>query len=326
MCRTRTENAIKSRAYWVGWSADVRRVLAACVECTRYKRGKVSHRTPLQPIACGEPWELVSIDITGPHPTSREGFSWILTVQDHFSKWVEAFALRRHTAPIVARTLCDNVFMRYGCPLRLLSDRGPEFESALIADLCRLMRIDKIRTTAYNPACNGMLERFHRCLNSMLAKVVAQNQRDWPDHLPSVLAAYCATTHESTGMTPSRVFFGREMRLPIDLVMGPAPDAAGTLRNASSYADDLTERLWRDGQLVRSRLGRTAESMKTRYDAGLRPPYQLTVGAKVWYFYPRRFSKLSPKWQSLFVGPYTVVRLLDPCNAVIQRSARSRLM
>ena len=84
--RTRTEQAIRQRAYWVGWTSDVRRVLQGCERCIRYKRGKLPHRTPLQPIVSGEPWELVSIDITGPHPTSREGFSWILTIQDHFSK------------------------------------------------------------------------------------------------------------------------------------------------------------------------------------------------------------------------------------------------
>jgi len=73
--RTRTERAICQRAYWCGWTSDVRRVLKSCERCVRYKRGKLPQRTPLQPIVSGEPWELVSIDITGPHPTSREGFS-----------------------------------------------------------------------------------------------------------------------------------------------------------------------------------------------------------------------------------------------------------
>lgn len=88
--RSRTELAVKRRAYWVGWTADVRRVLSSCEKCVRYKRGKIPPRTPLQPILCGEPREIVSIDITGPHPTSRDGFNWILTVQDHMSKWTEA--------------------------------------------------------------------------------------------------------------------------------------------------------------------------------------------------------------------------------------------
>jgi len=58
-------------------------------------------------------WELVSIDVTGSHPPSREGFVWILTLQDHFSKWVEAFPMRRHTAPIVASILFNKVYKRF---------------------------------------------------------------------------------------------------------------------------------------------------------------------------------------------------------------------
>jgi hypothetical protein len=64
--------------------------------------------------------------------------------------------------------------------------------------------------------------------------------------------------------------------------------------------------------------------MKSRYDAKVKPAFRLAVGDRVWYFYPRRYSKLSPKWQNLYVGPYTVTRLIDPCNVAIRRNARTR--
>src|SRR5208282_215439 len=87
---------------------------------------------------------------------------------------------------------------------------------------------------------------------------------------------------------------------------------------------DLQERMYRDGVFVRERLGRAALRMKTRYDAKVKPSFKFSAGDKVWYFYPRRYSKLSPKWQNLYVGPYRVVRLIDPCNVVIKRSTRTR--
>ena len=83
----------------------------------------------------------------------------------------------RHTAPLVAKALFETVLTRFGAPLRLLNDQGAEFESGLFQELCRLMQIDKIRTSPYKPATNGMLERFHRSLNSLLAKAVKQNKR-----------------------------------------------------------------------------------------------------------------------------------------------------
>ena len=54
----------------------------------------------------------------------------------------------------------------------------------------------------------------------MLAKAMNESQRDWDERLPLVLAAHRATPHESTGMTPNKLFLGHEVRMPIDLVMG----------------------------------------------------------------------------------------------------------
>jgi hypothetical protein len=109
-------------------------------------------------------------------------------------------------------------------PLRLLSDQGTEFSSLLFQKLCNLMQNDKVRTSPYHQSCSGMLERYHRCLNSLLAKAVNANQRDWPDHLHTVVAAYRATKHETIGMSLNRAFLGRDLRLPCDLAMGTDPD------------------------------------------------------------------------------------------------------
>jgi transposase InsO family protein len=120
----------------------------------------------------GEPWEVVSIDITRPHPKSRKGHVYILTVQDHFTKWAEALPVRNHDATTVSIAFFNHVFVRFGMPLRLLSDQGAEFQGGLLSELCRQMKIEKIRRSPYKPSTNGMLERFHRTLNSMLAKVI----------------------------------------------------------------------------------------------------------------------------------------------------------
>jgi len=205
--RTRTKEAVRLRAYGVGWTGDVRLMLNMCPECARYKREKLTHRTPLSSIVVGGKWDLVSIDITGPHPTSRDGFNFILTLQDHYSEWTEAFPIRRHTAPVVARALFDQVFLRFECPVRLHSDQRSEFENVLFHELCVLIQRNKIHTSPYFPQGNGMIERWHRCFNPMLGIMVAANQRDyWSDHIPTILAAYRATVHESTKCTPNRVF------------------------------------------------------------------------------------------------------------------------
>ena len=158
-------------------------------------QGTLPRQAEMQTPRAGEPWERISIDITGPHPKSSSQKMYILTLVDHFSKWAEAIALTNHTAITVARALVTHVFSRFGMPSEILTDRGSEFESELFAQLLRWLEIDKLRTTAYKPSTNGTVERFHRTLNSVLGKVVSDNQRDWDQRLPFALAAYRAVSY-----------------------------------------------------------------------------------------------------------------------------------
>jgi hypothetical protein len=64
----------------------------------------------------GEPWELLSLDVAGPHPVSKQGFMYILTLQDHFTKWAEAIPIHRHTVSVIAGAIFEQVFMRFGTP------------------------------------------------------------------------------------------------------------------------------------------------------------------------------------------------------------------
>jgi hypothetical protein len=320
--RKRTERQVQLRAYWPGWSTDVRKVLHACTPCARYHRGRAPHQTPLKPFVAGEPWEVVSIDITGPHPKSRRGHVYILTLVDHFSKWAEALPIRKHTASTVARVLFDHIFSRFGMPVRCLSDQGAEFESVMFKELCQLMNIHKIRTSPYRPSTNAVVERFHRTLNSMLAKVISENQRDWCEHLPSVMTAYRASVHESTQFSPNKIMFGRENRLPADIVLGRPADEImyGTV---NEYVEQTEARQRSDFALVRQHLGKAALRRKERYDGGMKR-CAFIPGQLVWYFYPRKRPSLSPKWQSWYTGPYTVVREIDSHNLVIRKSKKSK--
>jgi len=73
---------------------------------------------------------------------------------------------------------------KFGGPSQLLSVQGLEFESELFSQLMTWMEIDKLRTTAYKQFTNGIVERFHRTLDSMLEKVISKSQKDWDEKLP----------------------------------------------------------------------------------------------------------------------------------------------
>jgi transposase InsO family protein len=300
--REKTLAVVKSRAYWPSWSSDVDAFLRQCEPYAQYHRGVPSRTCEMQITLVGEPFEKVSIDITGPHPKSSRGNKFILTMVDHFSKWAEAMPLSCHTASVVARALMSHVFTRYGVPHQFLSDQGPEFESDLFTQLMKWMEIDKLRTTPYKPSTNGVVERFHRTLNSMLGKVVSESQRDWDERLPLVMAAYRASPHTSTGFSPNSLFLGRENRMPLDLIMGLPRREDEQERSADQFIIEMKEKAEAAYSLARSHLQVSAERRKATHDIRVKKE-KFTVGEWVWYYYPRRYQHRSPKWQKHYAGP-----------------------
>ena len=268
--------------------------------------------------------ECLGVDITGPHPVSSRGYHYIMTVIDHYSRWAEAYPIRNQEAATVARMLMDQWIPRFGCPKQLLTDQGPCFEAALFRDLCRLMQIDKIRTSPYKPSTNGTVERLHRTLNSMLGKVVAQNQKDWDIHLPWIMGAYRASQHESTGFTPNKLFLGRETCLPIDLVLGDCNQNNAQL-SVNDYIQKRTEEMRDVFQLARECMQKQAVRRAFRYDLRVKKP-SFTKGQWVYYYYPRKYTRIKDKWAKWFCGPYRIMEQVSPVLFRIQKSARSQAL
>jgi len=270
-------------------------------------------------VLAGGPCERWYIDLTGPHPRSNQGYIYILTCLDSFTKWAEAFPLRTKEAEPIARILAEKVFCRFGTLLSILSDQGKEVDGRIMNEICRLFDIDKIRTTPYKPSTN-QVERFHRTLNSILAKMVAGHQKDWDTRLPFALAAYRATCHSSTGYTPNFLVFGREVRSPADMVYGV--ERSGDAQKYDSFADDLRDRIKAAYDQVRENTKQYARYNKRYYDLKVRPK-QFQPGQWVWYLNLRKALGKQQKWISQYEGPYLVLRVLSSHSIEIQKNSRT---
>ena len=102
------------------------------------------------------------VDTTGPHPASAKGNIYVLTAIDRFSKWVEMVHLRNQETTTVAKIMVDKIICVHGCLKQILTDQGPNFESQLFQELCRLL-------SGYRQNSNGLLQarnqRKHRALS-----------------------------------------------------------------------------------------------------------------------------------------------------------------
>ncbi|PNF18926.1 hypothetical protein B7P43_G15981 [Cryptotermes secundus] len=113
-----------------------------------------------------------------------------------------------------AEVLVANFFCRFGIPRELHSDQGRNFESHLLKEVLQHLGVSKTRTTPLHPQSDGMVERYVKTIEEHLRKVVTSHQRDWDERLPLFLLAYRASSHDTTGLTPVGLVFGRELRLP----------------------------------------------------------------------------------------------------------------
>ena len=145
---------LRQRAYWYEWKNTVKTELGYCASCVQYFRGKPPRQAGLQPVVYGTPWGRVAIDITGIHPKSRNGYEYILTVMDYFTKWAEAYSIRDHKATTVASVLLENCFTQLGLPEEIICNQGTEFEGELFTELCKSLNISKLRTSPYRPSTN----------------------------------------------------------------------------------------------------------------------------------------------------------------------------
>lgn len=269
----------------------------------------------------GAPFERIAMDVAGPFPVTDQGNKYILVVMDYFSKWPEAYAIPNQEAETVARVVTDNWISRFGVPLELHSDQGRNFESRVFRKVCELLGIRKTRTTPLHPQSDGMVERFNGTMECHLAKVVQSNQRDWDRRLPLFLLAYRGAIHEATGQTPARVVFGKELRLPADLMFGSPTEESSTVED---YAEQLREQLKEVHNLVRHKLQIATDRAKARYDVRANSA-GFQEGDQVWLYNPRRVKGKCPKLQQNWEGPYTVIKRINDVVYRIQKTPKTKM-
>lgn len=267
----------------------------------------------------GMPWERIGLDIAGPFPVTTAGNRFILVVMDYFTKWPEVFAIPNQEAVTVASKLVNEVFCRFGVPLEIHSDQGRNFESQVFQEICKVMGIHKTRTTPYHPQSDGMVERFNQTLERHLAKVVDNNQHNWDEHIPLFLLAYRTAVHESTVATPAYANFGRELRLPADMLSGCPSDAA---KDFSDYVSDLRVKMLEIHEQIRDAGLQASDRSKTRYDRKANHA-SFEEGSLVWLHNPIRKKGKSPKLQASWEGPYEVVTRINDVTYRIRKSPRS---
>ena len=228
---------------------------------------------------------------------------------DHFTRFTQAFITPNETAPVVARTLWDQYFMKYGIPEKIINDQGRNFESMLIAELCNLARIQKLCTSPYRPQTNGQCECFNSTLISMIGTLPPDTKRNWQAQIATLVHGNNCTKSSVTGYKPYTLMFEWEPLHPIDVEFGVhTPDIAAVTTH--KYVEKLRNKMkWAFKKAAEISLKESARQ-KRYYDKKIKCS-QLKTGDLV-LVHQKGFKgkhKIQDKWKNT---PYKVVEQKGP--------------
>lgn len=168
---TRTVKRIKEEYVWKGLKKQVSRYIK-CETCQRNKQmRKIKQPMEITTTSTG-PFQKIFLDLVDPLPKTHYNNINILTMQDDLTKYSVAVAIPDATANTVARQFVESFICIYGIPDSILTDQGTHFMSDIFKNICKILDIKKLHTTAYHPQSNGALERSHSTLKSYLRSFV----------------------------------------------------------------------------------------------------------------------------------------------------------
>lgn len=209
-----TDRIIRKRYVWPNMHKDISRFCKNCLECQRSKVSRHVGLIPSQIVAPESRFLHVHMDIVGPLPVDS-GFRYCLTIIDRFSRWPEAIPMQNIEASTVIRAFMDNWVSRFGSPETITTDQGSQFESSLFQGLLKLIGCQRIRSTPYHPASNGIIERWHRTFKAAL---MCHATREWTRVLPTVLLGLRSNVLDC-GSSPAEFLYGTTIRIPGEFVV-----------------------------------------------------------------------------------------------------------
>ena len=162
----------------------------------------------LSAIITAEPFSHIGIDIMGPLLRTLTGKRYIILAVDFFTKWAEGIAVEDADAQTVTKFIHSDIICRHGVPKEITSDRGTEFLNELVEQMERTYHIKHIKTTAYHPQGNGLVERNNQTVKNILSKL-SKKYDTWDHYLDSALFAIRTIRQESTKFSPFELVYGQ---------------------------------------------------------------------------------------------------------------------
>ncbi|KAJ9538993.1 hypothetical protein OSB04_031726 [Centaurea solstitialis] len=299
---------LKEHYWWPGMKRDIATYASKCLTCAKVK---AEHQKPSgllqQPEIPEWKWEPISMDFVTKLPKTKKGHDTIWVIVDRLTKSAHFLPIKEtYSIDKLARLYVDEVVMRHGVPISIISDRDSRFTSRFWQSLQAALGTRVDLSTAYHPQTDGQTERTIQTLEDMLRACVIEFGGSWDDHLPLVEFSYNNSYHASIQCAPYEALYGRKCRSPLNWL---------EVGENKLFRPDVVQETTDKIKMVQEKL-KTARDRQKSYADNRRKPLEFQVGDKVllkvspWKGLIRfgKKGKLSPR----FVGPFEVVERIGP--------------
>src|SRR5262249_39383002 len=152
--------------------------------------------------------------------------------------------------------------------------------------------------------------------HAALQGLISTHQRDWDDWLSTAEAKIRFVPHDSTSVSPYRVMYGYDPRLPIDNILVPANTRVRTPRTEADHVKDSLRELH---DTVRANIELEQVEQKKEYNKHHRPVGpEMDVGKWVWKkITDKPEPGTSAKLRLAYTGPFVILEKTTPLNRII---------
>ncbi|XP_060771685.1 uncharacterized protein K02A2.6-like [Neoarius graeffei] len=205
----RMKELARSYFWWPGVDREIENVAKTCHKCQRVRN--IPQLAPLHPWEFPEePWQRVHVDFAGP----VEGRMLLVAVDAH-SKWPKVTIVKSTTTNKTIEKIGE-MFSRFGCPIQLVSDNGPQLVSEGMTIFLQANGVQHVKSAPFHPATNGLAKRFVQTLKHALK--TSQGQGTFRQSLHRFLLTYRITHHATTKVSPATLMFKRDLQTHFDLL------------------------------------------------------------------------------------------------------------
>ena len=201
-----------ARRFW--WKGMWRDVNIYCMNCRACQVSKKPHLKPAgapgHSSGIAGPMEHIGIDIVGPLKMTKRGNQYFFSFTDYFTGWIEVYPTSTNDTKATASCLSKWI-REHGAPIKITTDRGANFITETIHELCELWHISHELTSSYRPESDGRSERSNQIIeNAMRAMLEDHPDTEWDD-LEDEICFLLHTSLLANGV-PSVVLTGFQQR------------------------------------------------------------------------------------------------------------------